>query len=157
GFTTIDLLVILVILVFVGGSTFLFADVAHETDNRVKCASNLRMIEQAMLLYANENRGAYPRTNYDPASADKPAAFTKPEKADATDDEKQANMDPAYCKAGPKANDVTAAYFRLIATQEITPQVFVCPTAWEAANENKEANETKEANQADFPSDEKNV
>jgi prepilin-type processing-associated H-X9-DG protein len=33
---------------------------ARETANRVKCASNLRQIGQAMLLYANENGGAYP-------------------------------------------------------------------------------------------------
>ena len=33
---------------------------ARETANRVKCASNMRMIGQALLLHANENRGAYP-------------------------------------------------------------------------------------------------
>jgi len=33
---------------------------ARETANRVKCASNLRQIGQAILLYSNDNRGAYP-------------------------------------------------------------------------------------------------
>jgi len=33
---------------------------AHESANRVKCASNLRQIGQACLLFANENRGRYP-------------------------------------------------------------------------------------------------
>lgn len=33
---------------------------AQETAKRVKCASNLRMLGQAMLLYANENKGKYP-------------------------------------------------------------------------------------------------
>jgi len=33
---------------------------ARETANRVKCASNMRMIGTAMMLYANENRGMYP-------------------------------------------------------------------------------------------------
>jgi len=33
---------------------------ARETANRVKCASNMRQIGQALLLYANENRGDYP-------------------------------------------------------------------------------------------------
>jgi prepilin-type processing-associated H-X9-DG protein len=32
------------------------------TSNRVKSASNLRQIGQGMLLYANENRGKYPKT-----------------------------------------------------------------------------------------------
>jgi prepilin-type processing-associated H-X9-DG protein len=35
---------------------------ARVTANRVKSASNLRQIGQAMLLYANENKGKYPRT-----------------------------------------------------------------------------------------------
>jgi prepilin-type processing-associated H-X9-DG protein len=33
---------------------------SRETANRVKCASNLRQLGQAMLLYANENKGKYP-------------------------------------------------------------------------------------------------
>jgi prepilin-type processing-associated H-X9-DG protein len=54
---------------------------ARETANRVKCASNLRQIGQACLLYSNENRGKYP-------------------------------------------NDIA----EIIRTQDITPQVFVCPS-----------------------------
>jgi len=34
---------------------------ARMSANRVKSASNMRMIGQAMLLYANENKGKYPR------------------------------------------------------------------------------------------------
>ena len=33
---------------------------ARETANRVKCASNLRQIGQAILLYSNEHQGKYP-------------------------------------------------------------------------------------------------
>jgi len=35
---------------------------ARMTANMVKSASNMRQIGQAMLLYANENKGKYPRT-----------------------------------------------------------------------------------------------
>jgi prepilin-type processing-associated H-X9-DG protein len=35
---------------------------ARETANRVKCMTNLRQIGTAMMLYANENNGAYPDT-----------------------------------------------------------------------------------------------
>ncbi|MGB7158458.1 MAG: DUF4190 domain-containing protein [Tepidisphaeraceae bacterium] len=35
---------------------------ARETANRVKCASNMKQLGLAILLYANENRGAYPET-----------------------------------------------------------------------------------------------
>jgi predicted Zn finger-like uncharacterized protein/prepilin-type processing-associated H-X9-DG protein len=55
---------------------------ARETANRVKCASNMRQIGQALLLYANENRGAYP----------------------------------------PKLED-------LLLTQDITAEVFTCPSS----------------------------
>ena len=33
---------------------------ARETANRVKCASNMRQIGQALMLYANQNHGVYP-------------------------------------------------------------------------------------------------
>jgi prepilin-type processing-associated H-X9-DG protein len=36
--------------------------VARQTANQVKCASNLRQIGLALLLYSNENGGAYPDT-----------------------------------------------------------------------------------------------
>lgn len=39
---------------------------ARETANRVKCASNLRQIGQALLLYGNENRGQYPPADFAP-------------------------------------------------------------------------------------------
>jgi prepilin-type processing-associated H-X9-DG protein len=49
------------------GSTALMASVllpslnrAKETANRVKCASNMRQIGQAMLIYANDNKGKFP-------------------------------------------------------------------------------------------------
>jgi prepilin-type processing-associated H-X9-DG protein len=35
---------------------------AREQANRVKCASNLRMIGQGIMMYANENRGQFPDT-----------------------------------------------------------------------------------------------
>jgi prepilin-type processing-associated H-X9-DG protein len=81
----------------------------------VKCASNLRQIGQAILLYANENKGAYPRTIATTAPVVTPtwgtgAAATQP-----------------FAEGGPAPNDVTAGFFLLLRTQDITPEVFVCP------------------------------
>src|SRR5262245_19327074 len=61
GFTLVELLVIVLMGVFL--LAMLPACYRHhgETSNRVKCSSNLRQIGQAITLYANENRGAYPR------------------------------------------------------------------------------------------------
>ena len=129
GMTLIDTIVALALLVVLAGFGALIVHAEDNVNNRVNCARNLRMIGQAMLLYSNENRGAYPRTNYDPASADKPEAFTNPKKEAPTEDESKDHVDPAYIKAGPKANDVTAAIFRLLATQDIKHDVFICPSS----------------------------
>ena len=65
----------------------------------------------------NENKGAYPRTRFVTGEVVKPvwgtgAPATQPFAAD-----------------GPEPNDVTAALFLLLRTQEITPEVFTCPSS----------------------------
>src|SRR5438105_1544867 len=61
AFGLIELLVVIGILVLL--ASFLMPSLcsSRETANRVKCASNLRQIGQALLLYANDNHGEYPR------------------------------------------------------------------------------------------------
>jgi prepilin-type N-terminal cleavage/methylation domain-containing protein len=118
GFTFTELLVCLFIVCMLAG--FLFGQAnpltrARETANRVKCGSNLRQIGQAMLLYGNENKGNYPRTIY---QRDK--AITQYTGLEA--------KDPFAKDTAIKPNDVTAAIFLLIRTQDITPDVFVCPS-----------------------------
>src|SRR5204863_5349478 len=85
--------------------------------NRVKCASNLRQIGQAILLYANENKGAYPRTTYVGGEVVHPVWGTG---APATQ---------PFASNGPQPNDVTAAIFLLLRTQEIGSEVFTCPSS----------------------------
>jgi prepilin-type processing-associated H-X9-DG protein len=123
-----DLLIISAVLLFAGGFVMLLAEKVDTTQNRVRCASNLRMIGQAILLYANENRGAFPQAKYDPAKADHPLAYTNP-KPELTEDERAADVRPTFCAAGPAPDDITAAMFLLILNEEITPEVFTCPTA----------------------------
>jgi prepilin-type processing-associated H-X9-DG protein len=117
GFTMIDLLAVIFIVCML--SSVLFSAGAltrsREIANRVKCASNLRQIGQACMLYANENRGNYPRTLYKPGEA-----VTQYTGVDA--------KDPFAKDGAPKANDVTAPFFLLIRTQDITPDVFACPS-----------------------------
>src|SRR5207302_9470285 len=85
----------------------------------VKCVSNLRQIGLAMLMYSNaERNGGLPRTYYDPNTADKPNFFTGYDSADSFGK-----------KSTVKPNDVTAAFFLTLKTQDITPEVFVCPTS----------------------------
>lgn len=129
GLTLLDTVVAVSVLVALAGYMAIVVHAEDNVNNRVNCARNLKMIGMAMLLYSNENRGAYPRTNYDPATADKPTCFTNPKKEAPTEDESKDHIDPAYIKAGPKANDITAAAFRLLATQDIAPAVFICPSS----------------------------
>src|SRR4051812_13468259 len=78
----IDLVCLLTVMLIVSAWT-IAADVSsREIARRVKCASNLRQIGMGLLLYANENRGAYPRTVFDVQHADQPTWDT-PYKDDA--------------------------------------------------------------------------
>jgi prepilin-type processing-associated H-X9-DG protein len=116
AFTMVDLLVVLFIVCILTSLVFSAGTLVkmNETARRVKCASNLRMFGQGIMLYANENRGNYPRTLYTPD-----APVTQYTGVDAKD---------PFGKDGVKANDTTAPIFLVIRTQELPPQSLVCPS-----------------------------
>jgi prepilin-type processing-associated H-X9-DG protein len=118
GFGLADLFVVVVLIPLLA-IAFLACQQQHEHgSNRVKCASNLRQIGQAILLYANENKGAYPRTTYVGGEVVHPVWGTG---APATQ---------PFAANGPQPNDVTAAIFLLLRTQEIGAEVFTCPSTY---------------------------
>lgn len=111
----------------------------NEADRRVRCATQLRQIGQGMLLYSNENRQAYPRTTYDMTTADKPVWGTPYEQDPSLTGVRTQQVDPfttdgtPIAKFRPAANDVSAAFFLLLRTQDINTDMFICPSTFRAA------------------------
>ena len=116
GLTLIELLMIFLILAVVAGIVIPLVTNQRDRSARAMCMSRLRAIGQAILLYSNDNRGAYPRTR---ASTEPVRVPTWGTGAAAT----QPFTDPN----GPADNDVSAAIFLLLRTQDVTPEVLNCP------------------------------
>jgi hypothetical protein len=84
----------------------------------------LKQIGQALLLYSNENRNAFPRTYYDSAAAASGPGTTGVSNMGSTASDPFAGAAPTAVGA----NNVPAALFLLLRTQEISAEVFTCPS-----------------------------
>lgn len=72
GFTLIELLTVIAIIGILAAIIIPTVGKVRQTAKKAQCASNLRQLALGVLLYADENKGTLPRTNYDQSTPGSP-------------------------------------------------------------------------------------
>jgi prepilin-type N-terminal cleavage/methylation domain-containing protein/prepilin-type processing-associated H-X9-DG protein len=116
GFSAVELLVVIGILLVLVSIFVPYLLKIRETDHRVKCADNLRVIRAGLSQYATTNNGDYPRVVYDPTHP----GYTCYTGVD--------GGSPFAKDSGVQPNDVTASLWLLVRMKLVEPRAFICPS-----------------------------
>lgn len=113
----IEVICLALIGVFLLAALLPAQNAARDMAMRIRCADNLRRIGQAINAYSNnenQNGLAFPRVKFSIPDMDHPTFFT-------------AWKQPHSFGEGAPVNDVTASFYLIFKTQDLKPQVLVCP------------------------------
>ncbi|MFT3787360.1 MAG: hypothetical protein QM770_14535 [Tepidisphaeraceae bacterium] len=140
GFTFVDVLAVIVLVVFLLALGVAAKRSAREVATYAKCLSNLKQIGTCFRVYENANHGQYPR-----AVGSDPAASSAPIPVWGTPYEQHADVGAATrpvslfkdppAEHAPLPNDITATMYLLVVATGLPTEVFTCPgtylTPWD--------------------------
>ena len=145
GFTLVELLVVIGIIALLISILLPSLNRAREQANRIKCASNLRQIAMAGIMYAGQNKGKFPRTFFNGTPGTGMANTSKGGLGNVPVDNPFSRTTPA----GPVgANNCGASMYLLVRMGDLTPETFRCPsyTKFESWPGDAGSNPTKYSN-----------
>lgn len=123
AFTLAELLVVIGVIALLASILLPALARAREQGNRTKCSSNLRQIGLAAIMYANDNRGQFPRTYW------QPGVGLRNSTQGGRDNRPTDNPFSSTNPAGPVgANSCSASLYLLLRGRYAVPDVFRCPS-----------------------------